>query len=1071
MKSFAILTFIIAGLSADAQYYNLQGFWRAQTQGPWYNYNPAGGPVAREDHTMVWTGTHALVWGGQNSSYVNINTGAAYDPITNTWSTITTTGAPSARKYHSAHWTGSRMLIWGGWDGGAYTNDGASYDPGTNSWTNLTSTGAPTIRGAHYSVWTGSQMLIWGGFNGSSALSNGSRYNPTLDSWSAITATGAPSARASGTAVWTGTKMIVWGGSTTSLPAGAINSGGLYDPAADSWSATSSTSPPTARVTPQSAWTGTQMIIWGGMNASSAEIASGKLYDPAGAGTWSNITTTTEPAARIAPASAWTGQQFFVWGGRSGGGSYISGGGLYSPTGNTWVATSSNNEPSATHANFTTQWAVWTGSRVLLFGGVSDSVMHAYDITPPVVSLAVAKVYPTNGSNWLDYVKNFNGGTNPHNQKDEACAGTETGNVKPCLHAGEKLKVQVTNATSCHLLTATDALGAFDWSCEDQTGTVSFYSNLKVGKGLSDLIDLSSAPGTWRSNSVTVKKSGVTIGTTGSSTWWTNTIASLPATNTGTGSAEIALTGYAAGTILTVQANQQTSGFNINQDKIAIVTANNATLTYNSRATPNCDWTTGENTSASMTALICSGGQKYIWVEGNYATSGGSSTAVGLEYFNTRYSRLNKFRMTVGSQYENIYIYNSPYNVLTDVHTQTTLAGWHSISFEGSSFNYVDTVSVHNQTTGNNYAAIGFVYSDYNFMHNLKASNTASTGTTNAGIFLDGSLENTITRVVAASGNDMGFAIRSYSGNSQYNTAAFVTAVNMTGYGGASLHDGNSSRYTTYNNFLLANSGAFINVNTSDQIFSQLAIANGTGAQNLRSEGATNAKFTNNILIGPNTSSQCAGTGTSPGVVNGGCGNQNSSDANWVLSASVTAASSFVGKVVSNDSINPSDSSGSQSFASITDWTNFDNFYRAWGKDGSAFPNANNIGTCTSGTCRIWDLRLSASDTVFRNRTGNGTSANNAFVAGAACPTEVTGNKTLTDQRIPANVFLVNAMEILNDDFGDDDGLCESFESCLYAPNFGAYQGEGDYLAAGTCLFQNGTVKNVKMYAYPTNGG
>ena len=120
-------------------------------------------------------------------------------------------------------------------------------------------------------------------------------------------------------------------------------------------------------------------------------------------------------------------------------------------------------------------------------------------------------------------------------------------------------------------------------------------------------------------------------------------------------------------------------------------------------------------------------------------------------------------------------------------------------------------------------------------------------------------------------------------------------------------------------------------------------------------------------------------------------------------------------------------------------------------------------------------------------------------MAGAPCPAAVHGNYILDDQQHRAyypginaievigdglgnddgiceigeecfNRFLVNAVEILGDRVGDDDGLCESGERCIYSPSFGAYQGEGDYLSAGTCLFSDGMVRGVMMYAYPQNG-
>jgi hypothetical protein len=53
----------------------------------------------------------------------------------------------------------------------------------------------------------------------------------------------------------------------------------------------------------------------------------------------------------------------------------------------------------------------------------------------------------------------------------------------------------------------------------------------------------------------------------------------------------------------------------------------------------------------------------------------------------------------------------------------------------------------------------------------------------------------------------------------------------------------------------------------------------------------------------------------------------------------------------------------------------------------------------------------------------------------------------------------------------NNNGLCESGETCVYSPNFGAYQGEGDPLSQAPCVFSDGTVAGVTMYAYPTNGG
>ena len=63
----------------------------------------------------------------------------------------------------------------------------------------------------------------------------------TDDTWTPTTLTNAPTARIIHTAVWTGSEMIVWGGL---MAARHLNTGGRYNPSTDSWTATSTTNAP-----------------------------------------------------------------------------------------------------------------------------------------------------------------------------------------------------------------------------------------------------------------------------------------------------------------------------------------------------------------------------------------------------------------------------------------------------------------------------------------------------------------------------------------------------------------------------------------------------------------------------------------------------------------------------------------------------------------------------------------------------------------------------------------------------------------------------------------------------------
>src|SRR5262249_36919555 len=128
-----------------------------------------------------------------------------------------------------------------------------------------------------------------------------------------------------------------------------------------------------------------------------------------------------------------------------------------------------------------------------------------------------------------------------------------------------------------------------------------------------------------------------------------------------------------------------------------------------------------------------------------------------------------------------------------------------------------------------------------------------------------------------------------------------------------------------------------------------------------------NEKFTGNLWVGNNQNGDCtvvAGS-TNPGLVTGTCANNGSSDANLVTGKVLSAA--FVGALASTDTTNTSDASGQAAYAVGLDWLNFMNVFRMWGISGSVFPNSNDAGLCSSGTCQIWDWSLSASDSVLLN--------------------------------------------------------------------------------------------------------
>ncbi len=291
-------------------YINTGGVYDPATD-TWTVTSTANAPSPRSEHVAVWTGSKMIVWGGTS----NTSTGGLYDPVTDTWSTVSTTNAPAGVARCTAVWTGTKMIIWGGFNNTTHSqNTGGIYDPVQNSWTPTSTVNAPSPRYFHNAVWTGSKMIVWGGRDSTGDFNTGGVYDPVANTWTSTSTTNAPSARQEGTMVWTGDKMIVWAGFSGSA---YQNTGGVYNPATDTWTSTSVTNAPTARSDFSfGIWTGSNMIVWGGYNGSGSGVAfnTGGIYNPA-ANTWTATLITGTPTPRNLHSVILAGNKIIIWGG------------------------------------------------------------------------------------------------------------------------------------------------------------------------------------------------------------------------------------------------------------------------------------------------------------------------------------------------------------------------------------------------------------------------------------------------------------------------------------------------------------------------------------------------------------------------------------------------------------------------------------------------------------------------------------------------------------------------------------------------------------------------------------
>lgn len=332
-------------------------------------------PSPRFNHVALWTGVplnQMIIWGG-NSGTTALNTGSKFDPNSNTWTAMTTTGAPAGREQCATVWTGSTLIVWGGnLYPSTFYNDGAIYNPATNTWTSLPPSPL-SVRTNASAIWTGSVMVIWGGQNSTTQLGDGAIYNPILNTWTMLSNLNAPPARYSHTAIWTGSKMIIWGGVGAGGAGTHLQSGGILNmlTTPPTWEAatTITANTPSPRADHTAIWTGTKMIIWGGfgpINNVGTFLNTGGIFDPS-TNNWE-----TPPAlfqGRSSHAAVWTGKRMVIFGGYGNSGP-LNKGGVYDINTNFW--TSMNETLSGYPGNRYHNSIIWTGTQIIVWGGCTS---------------------------------------------------------------------------------------------------------------------------------------------------------------------------------------------------------------------------------------------------------------------------------------------------------------------------------------------------------------------------------------------------------------------------------------------------------------------------------------------------------------------------------------------------------------------------------------------------------------------------------------------------------------------------------------------------------------------------
>ena len=231
----------LGGNTNQTRLYNIStDSWSAGAAAPL----PARAEAAYGDTTH---GGFLYVIGGDNSAGV-LSDLQRYDPVTDTWTTLTSmptarAGAAAAVIDDGIFVIGGRQSTSGPCSGGPYLGTVEKYDVDTNTWSTVAP--LPNPRSDLAAVAHGGKIFVFGGCTGTasapSVTNEADMYDPQTNTWTTGLAS-MPTPRASLVAGHSGDKVYAIGG-TDGVSASSVNE--VYDIPNNSWS--TNTPMPTAR--------------------------------------------------------------------------------------------------------------------------------------------------------------------------------------------------------------------------------------------------------------------------------------------------------------------------------------------------------------------------------------------------------------------------------------------------------------------------------------------------------------------------------------------------------------------------------------------------------------------------------------------------------------------------------------------------------------------------------------------------------------------------------------------------------------------------------------------------------
>jgi hypothetical protein len=197
----------------------------------------------------------------------------------------------------------------------------------------------PEVRSGAVTAWTGSQLLVWGGYEyvGSGdedPASDGFVFDGATRAWE-VFPDSPLSGRSDMASAWTGEELLIWGGfdgGFREVP--YFDDGAAFDSLTETWRMLPAA--PIGARTPFSVWTGRELIVWGSADRF-ARLRDGAAYDPI-TNSWRTIAD--GPIDITDGSASWSGQEMIVFGAALDGNNHsdtpTAVGAAYDPDSDTW---------------------------------------------------------------------------------------------------------------------------------------------------------------------------------------------------------------------------------------------------------------------------------------------------------------------------------------------------------------------------------------------------------------------------------------------------------------------------------------------------------------------------------------------------------------------------------------------------------------------------------------------------------------------------------------------------------------------------------------------------------------